>query len=293
MNLKRILFPESYNYIACFLTFRCNIHCEYCINLLTPEKRRAQRELSGREWVRAINRISHVRNVPITLQGGEPSLHPDFFWIINHVNPRQPIDILTNLSFNVEKFISSVEPSRLKRKAPYASIRVTYHPTDMDLDELILKVLRMKRAGFSIGVYGILHPRFKRKTLSAQIRCRNLGIDFRTKEFLGEYGGKTFGAFLYPDAVNNPKKKACLCRTTELILGPNGDVFRCHHDLYEGQSPLGNLLDKDFEIKDEYRKCVHYGSCNPCDIKVKTNRFQNFGHVSVKIKDVVRKASGR
>lgn len=291
MSLKKILFPPNYNYIACFLTFRCPIRCEYCINFLDPKKRELRKELSGREWIKAINRISFVRDVPITLQGGEPSMHPDFIWIINNISPRLRIDILTNLSFDVEHFIGSVVPSRLKRKAPYASIRVTYHPMDMDLYALISKVLRMKKAGFSIGVYGILHPQFKRKILDAQRVCQGVGIDFRTKEFLGEYEGKTFGSYRYPDAVNNLQKRVCFCRTTELVVGPNGDVFRCHHDLYRGQLPLGNLAKKDFEIKDEYRKCEHYGSCNPCDVKVKTNRSQSYGHVSVKIKDVVREAS--
>ena len=31
------------------------------------------------------------------------------------------------------------------------------------------------------------------------------------------------------------------------------------------------------------RPCDVYGHCNPCDIKVKTNRFQEFGHTSVQI----------
>jgi len=34
---------------------------------------------------------------------------------------------------------------------------------------------------------------------------------------------------------------------------------------------------------DEYRDCKFYGDCNPCDIKVKTNRFQQSGHTSVDI----------
>ena len=37
---------------------------------------------------------------------------------------------------------------------------------------------------------------------------------------------------------------------------------------------------------DEYRDCYVYGDCNPCDVKVKTNRFQQFGHTSVDIIDI-------
>jgi len=78
--------------------------------------------------------------------------------------------------------------------------------------------------------------------------------------------------------------KKVLCRTTELIIGPNGNIYRCHSDLYANRKPIGNLLDSDFEIEDKFRECDFYGHCNPCDIKIKTNRFQQFGHTSVKIK---------
>ena len=69
-------------------------------------------------------------------------------------------------------------------------------------------------------------------------------------------------------------------------MGPNGGVYRCHSDLYENRIPIGNILDRDFRIQDIYRPCYVYGHCNPCDIKVKTNRFQEFGHTSVDIKNI-------
>ncbi|MBI5232727.1 MAG: radical SAM protein, partial [Deltaproteobacteria bacterium] len=41
-----------------------------------------------------------------------------------------------------------------------------------------------------------------------------------------------------------------------------------------------------FDIEDIFRVCHVFGHCNPCDIKVKTNRFQQWGHTSVEIKEV-------
>ncbi len=79
------------------------------------------------------------------------------------------------------------------------------------------------------------------------------------------------------------KEEEVLCKTTELIVGPGGEVYRCHHDLYEGFPPIGNLLDEAFQIKDIFKPCSVYGFCNPCDIKVKTNRFQQYGHTSIEI----------
>ena len=286
MSLKEIELPQRYNYIACFLTLDCNLKCDYCINYYGGGNKFQKPIISGKKWVEMLNRIICSEDLPLTLQGGEPALHPDFIWIIKNLKEDLNIDILTNLSFDVNEFINDINPSRLRRNAPYPSIRVSYHPFYMDLGELIGKVSKMRRAGFSIGIFGILHPKFKQEVLEAQEKCQNLGIDFRTKEFLGEFDGQLYGTYLYPEAVGNGKKKRCLCRTTELIIGPDGNIFRCHRDLYKDFLPIGNLLDPDFEIEDIFRECEEFGDCNPCDIKIKTNRFQVFGHTSVEIKEI-------
>lgn len=285
--MKNVIIPKTYNYIAAFLTLACNYRCSYCINYFRA-KRFPRGEMSGKDWVKGINRIVSREDLPVTLQGGEPTLHRDFFYIINHIKPDLRIDILTNLRFNVDEFIGNIDPERLKRKAPYASIRVSFHPEVMELEETIRKTLRLLDAGFSIGVWGILHPQQKDLILKAQKRCRELGIDFRTKEFLGTYKGKLYGTYLYDDACIGIDHKRVLCKTTELIIGPNGDTYRCHSDLYRGRKPIGNLLDPNFKIDNEYRICDFYGHCNPCDIKIKTNRFQHFGHTSVTIKNMGR-----
>lgn len=281
--MKGIAIPKTYNYIAAFLTFRCNYRCSYCINYFEV-KRLPRGEISGKDWVKGLNRMVSRDDLPITLQGGEPSVHRDFTYIINHIKPELNIDILTNLQFDVNEFIKKVEPNRLKRKAPYASIRVSYHPEVMDLDETTKKTLKMLDAGFSIGIWGVLHPEQEGLILKAQDKCKSLGIDFRTKEFLGEYKGRLYGTYLYEDACDKKHTEKVLCKTTELIIAPNGNIFRCHSDLYANRQPIGNLLDPNFKIQDKFRECYFYGHCNPCDIKVKTNRFQQFGHTSVKIK---------
>ncbi|MCF7916181.1 MAG: 4Fe-4S cluster-binding domain-containing protein [Candidatus Omnitrophica bacterium] len=284
-KLPKIQIPLRYNYIAAFLTLGCNMNCPYCINMHSSKNRGFLNNLvSGKNWVKGLNRLKIHSDLPITLQGGEPSLHPNFIWIVNHLNPDLKIDILTNLSFNINRFIKEIDPSRFCREAPYPSIRVSYHLTEMNLDDLIEKVLKLKKAGFSIGIYGLLYPEFKKEVLAAQKKCRNLGVDFRTKEFLGKFKDKIYGTYRYPEAICGNQLKKCLCRTSEFIIGPDCGIYRCHHDLYENFSSIGNLLDFNFSIKDIFRECRQFGNCNPCDIKVKTNRFQIYGHTSVEIK---------
>jgi hypothetical protein len=279
-----IRIPDNYNYIAVFLTLDCPLRCSYCINRFGGEAGRPQRMLSGREWVLGLNRLVTRPDLPITLQGGEPSLHPDFYDILAHLRPDINIDLLTNLEFDVEEFITRVDPRRIKREAPYASIRVSYHPEMMDLAALIKKVLRLQDAGFSVGIWGVLHPDQEQDIHAAQERARKAGIDFRTKEFLGKYKGKLHGSYKYPGACDGHRKRPVECRTTELLIGPSGGVYRCHSDLYNGRGEIGHMTDPDFVINEIFRPCEAFGSCNPCDVKIKTNRFQVDGHTSVEIR---------
>jgi MoaA/NifB/PqqE/SkfB family radical SAM enzyme len=279
--------PASYNYIAVFLTMRCNLGCPYCINLNGFEKTRKDLiydELSAEQWIEAINKLDIKANdLPVTLQGGEPTLHKGFYEIVNGVREDIKLDLLTNMTFDVNEFIKKVNPKRFTREAKYAAIRVSYHPGQNDIDDLVKKTLKMRDAGFYVGIYGILHPETKTHIEEVMSRCISLGIDFRVKEFLGYYKGKWYGNFKYKDAIAQKSRQYCECKTTELIIGPNGDVFRCHSDLYNKRNPLGNITTNGFAIYDTYRPCYNYGYCNPCDVKIKTNRYQEYGHTSVDI----------
>jgi MoaA/NifB/PqqE/SkfB family radical SAM enzyme len=241
------------------------------------------RHLSAEEWVTGLNRLVLKHDLPISLQGGEPTLHHGFYDIVNGVNPEANIDLLTNLQFKVKEFQSRISPGRIRREAPYASIRVSYHPQVMNLERTMEKVLAMQEQGYSIGLFGVLHPDQEDVILAAQEKCRGAGIDFRTKEFLGFHEGRLHGHYLYPEAVMGEKHEPVMCRNSEMLIDPSGFVFRCHHDVYHGLNPIGHILDADLMMERKFRSCQFFGKCNPCDIKMKNNRFQQFGHCSVEI----------
>lgn len=282
-GLPRINIPESYNYIGVFLTLRCNLRCSYCINrfgsMASP-----RRMLSAAEWVQGLNRIQNRPGLPLTLQGGEPSLHPGFYEIIAGLRADLQIDLLTNLQFDIGEFMARVAPERLSREAPYASIRVSYHPETMVFDELQGKVLRLLEGGYSVGIWAVDHPAGRRELALAKEKCLAAGIDFRFKEFLGGYQGQLYGTYSYPRAISGRWGGEVQCRTTELLLDPGGDIHRCHSFLYAGRTPVGNLLEPGFRIDEGFCSCDYFGECNPCDVKTKNNRFQQFGHTSVEIR---------
>ncbi len=288
--MKPIPIPKHYNYVAMFLTLNCNLSCDYCINykdLKSPRNEITRASLIAKEWIDAINRIQINReDLPVTFQGGEPTIHPGFYEIVNGIRDNIKLDLLTNLMFEVDEFIKNIPPSKFTREAKYAAIRASYHPGQNDIEEIIKKILRLADAGFYVGLYSVMTPENAEHIRDIQGRCKKLGIDFRTKEYLGYDGKKWHGTYKYPLAVSEEINKFCECKTTELIVGPAGNIYRCHSDLYSKRQPIGHILDENFQIEDIYRPCYLFGHCNPCDIKVKTNRLQIFGHTSVEIKNI-------
>lgn len=281
--LDPVHLPQHYNYIGVFLSLSCNLTCSYCINH-TVGLDQKRKHLNGKEWVEAINRIYPKDDTSVSLQGGEPSVHKDFFFILENIRKDLNIDLLTNIQFDPHEFIRKISPDRFNHNLPYPSIRVSYHPETMDLGPTLEKVMILKSAGFPIGLYTIDHPASKAQTQKARKACEEVGVIFKTKELLGKYDGVEYGTYKYENASFAKELKTVQCRTSELLLSPEGDVYRCHHDLYNKKSAIGHILDPSYAIEDIYRECTYYGKCNPCDVKLKNNRHQNFGHCSVDIK---------
>lgn len=243
--------------------------------------------MSGQDWVAGINRLKLPPNLPVTLQGGEPSVHKDFLYIINNIRPDIPIDILTNLEQPLE-FWSSLDPARLRREALYASIRVSWHKGQHPIEKLLIKVARLQEKGFSIGIWTVDHPDYRDEVREVQRVAWSLGLDFRLKEFLGPWKGTDYGTYRYGGAVNSSELRSCECRTTELLIAPDGNIYRCHSDLYSGRLPIGHIHNPANPLVGQWVPCAVYGKCNSCDIKLKTDRFQQSGHSSVEIRSITK-----
>ena len=283
--MKPIIIPNDFNYIAAFLTFSCQLRCSYCINHHGDDLYKG-RWMDGKQWIEGLNRIKTRADLPITLQGGEPTVHKHFFEIVRGVREDIPLDLLTNLEIGAERFMQSIPATRIKRVAPYASIRVSYHHGQSHYFDLIEKVRRMQGRGYSIGIWEVDHPEYTGEVHERAKRARAEGIDYRIKEFLGPWKGRNYGTMRYDGAVNAPQLRHCDCRTSELLIDPTGYIFRCTSDLYANRCSIGHLLDEQPPKLGQWRECAVYGRCNSCDIKIKTNRFQEYGHSSVEIKNV-------
>lgn len=276
-----MIIPDRYNYAEIYLTFRCNLSCPYCINNVSKIERK-RNELTGKEWIPFLNSLEYP--CPLTFGGGEPTLHPDFYEIIRGLRPGIRVDLLSNLTFDVDVFLDEVSHRHFNMQGnnAYKSIRVSYHPKSMSPEELIRKARKIQDYGYSIGIFGTNYPEnIEANVLMSELARQNM-LYFFIKDFLGIYDTRLFGYYLYPKAVDGIPKK-CRCRNKEVLISPDGKIYRCHRDLYADENEIGNITDTVLPFNDDFRDCDKYGMCNYCDIKLKTNRFLNMGNCSVEI----------
>lgn len=246
-------------------------------------------ELDPVSWSRGLNRLRLPEGVPLTLQGGEPFLYSGIWDLLAGI--RHKVDILTALPPNVtvERFKALKSLDWNKREAPYPTIRVSFHQGQNDYRTLIRRIKELqKECGLSIGLFHIEHPAYPELFQAIKAAAGAEGVEFRPKAFLGEYQGKLYGEYKYPDACQGKgvSRNKVWCRNTVFPIGPDGYIYKCHADLYAGRThlALGNILDTELRLDYQHRPCSFYGLCSPCDIKVKNNHLQQFGYTSVDIR---------
>lgn len=287
--LPVVTVPPETDYIGAYLTNRCFLSCSYCITNYNTFyiNRKSQPELHARKWIEGLNRLKLPEGVPITLQGGEPFLHAGIWEILENVHHK--IDILTALPpfVTIDKFLALKTLGWNKRKAPYPTIRVSYHHSQNDYRQLVDRIKDLQEF-LSIGLFHIEHPGYTELTQAIRDYAKGQGVEFRTKTFLGSWRGTLYGRYKYPDAcAGQAINKKVLCRNSVLPISPAGLIYRCHADLYAERDELaiGNLLDPLLTVRHAYRECFFYGLCSPCDVKIKTNHLQQDGYCSVDIRD--------
>ena len=121
---KVIEAPFDY-YFGVFLNLSCSLPCEYCVQKISlPGQPVAHYPMiQGQAWVEALNSLSgrtkkrflrYPKRKKISITGGEPSLHPDFVYILNNLDKDWKITVTSNFTspfFNKDiKFLKTIRP---------------------------------------------------------------------------------------------------------------------------------------------------------------------------------------
>lgn len=286
--MKKIKIPENYDYVGVYLTDKCHLDCQYCITRHhgTDFGQRKTNCLSAKEWIQGLNRLILPQDVPITLQGGEPFLYKGVWEILENVNHK--VDIMTALPdfLMPEDFLRLKTLNWNKRKAPYPTIRVSYHKGQNDYQELIERIAELQDI-LNIGLYYLNHPNYEKREIDKiKAYAEKYNVELREKEFLGKWQGKTYGNLLYSEAASGKKKGITVkCKNSVVPIATDGTIYRCHSDVYfnRRELALGHILDDIFVFPEEHLPCDNYGLCSECDVKIKTNHYQQYGYTSVDI----------
>lgn len=286
-ELPKLVVPDSLNYIACFLTLECNLNCSYCINdaeqrgdrrkVFSIEADKPRTELTPDEWVRALRRLPVKADLPVTFQGGEPTV----YWkglglgsILTGIDSKA--DLLTNLVVRPQGFSSRLrgQIGKFKRDLPYPAIRVSYHEKEMKriwgekaFEELVRHCVELGNLGLTVdpdfrksdvGIYMVDHPE---NHVTEEMKATAAGkVPLMVKDFLGVHEGELYGQYAYPYSTDliarnlHPKTLSCECHTTELLIDPLGFVWRCHLYLYkawEKRTPISlfaTLEERQFDF---------------------------------------------
>jgi len=287
-------YPLTYPPYRVFWTwdmlYSCNYTCAYCniirgrVNCNPEQTKHKIVELKVLKdiWDRIFELYD---SCAIRLTGGEPSIYPGFMQLVSFLTEKHVVNINTNLSFDIYKFMEKVPHQNV-------CLNVSFHPEFITIEDLMVKLRVLLKNGYGCSVCCVGYPPFLKdmerykEILAHDDIPYNLSISFNISPFMGNYEGRNFpndynenersvlrkianDPCVKDDTnkewlnfrMNEEKRKDKMCRMgqTYAVILPNGDVKRCCSPFTK---KIGNIFEKDFKIFD---------SAMPCDIDEKWN----------------------
>ncbi len=267
--------PEIHVWVA-YLTARCNFACDYCIQKpqIVPGQRRKPwgkyAELTGRQWVDALNAFP-VRPVhPLILTGGEPSLHKDFAFIASRLEGYE-LDMTSNLTFDIDAVAREMK-AHGKR---FVTSFHTYHPKFITPEKWLDQAERLRDSGLvekpTFSMVNLQRfPHFRddehdRNLAKLTELADRRGLIYQFNEFRGTHMGAPY---------ERAQKHSIECTSAWVNIDPEGNVFNCQYHLTERKNAFGNITAieacKPLPAMGEFFACTDFGFCDPC--------HENSGH---------------
>ena len=250
------------------LTYRCNLDCFYCYNDLGLEGE----PLSRQQWQRLFDDLAAMQVLQLTLTGGEPLAHPDFFALGAHA---RELGFLIRIKSNGHA-LDGVRARRLRDEVDPFMVEVSLHGARAESHDRQTRVrgsferllanlgsaagtgLRVKlnatltawnegeieemfaladRLGLKLGFGATVTPRDDGDRTPLTVAPSRAGVE-RLYRVLGERtpDSSREGA---ADACTPPpaSEKNCGAGSSGLAVDPYGNVYPC----VQWRRPLGNL----------------------------------------------------
>jgi MoaA/NifB/PqqE/SkfB family radical SAM enzyme len=286
--------PFDY-YFGVFLNLSCSLPCEYCVQKISLPGQPVARYsiISGQQWVETLNALSertkkrfmrHAKRKKISITGGEPSLHPDFVYILNNLDRDWKITVTSN--FTSPFFDKDIKFLKQIRRRSGLKFNASYHFLYTGIEKFIENFLKVKKAGLNVhSLFIVAHPAHMEKIEECKVRLSKIHPIVKLQRFFGRHEGRLYPVEdpgdvvceqedgirnyeAYSEGFGQAGKKDIHCRMKKVLFAPNGDIYNCHYKLYTGhKDKFGNILDKDLRIvmPQDFFLCNDFGFCNPCD----------------------------
>lgn len=274
---ERFPLPTTGDHVwVAYLTARCNFACDYCIQkpgMVPGQKRKPwgrYQELTGRQWVDALNAFPTRPEHPLILTGGEPSLHKDFAFIASRLEG-YPLDMTSNLTFDIDAFAREMRAHGKTFKTSFH----TYHPKFISPEKWLDQAERLRDSGIvEAPVFSMVQldrfPHFRDEEFDANVQqlvqlADRRGLLYQFNEFRGTHMGAPF---------DRSGRQEIECTSAWVNIAPDGDVFNCQFHLTERRNSFGNVTAIDdcrpLPAMGTFFSCSDFGHCDPC--------HENSGH---------------
>lgn len=259
--------------------YGCNYKCTYCNTPKPLDK--------GGSWDKDRDKIVYPKlkrwievwediykrygSCEVHITGGEPFVYPLFLDLISNISKIHTLEIITNLSSDVNKIIKCVTADRVR-------IGTTFHPEFTSLEEFLKKHIILRSHGFETWANYVAYPPQLAKMPQYKKEFDKLNIPFNIQPFMGDYEGRKYPAgytdselsylkecYDNEDIVNkktvewktgtenkNTSGKPCRMGQMYAKIYPIGDAYRC---CANNTKKLGNLIDGSFKLLDEALPC--------------------------------------
>jgi MoaA/NifB/PqqE/SkfB family radical SAM enzyme len=244
------------------LTYRCNWRCVFCYNPRHSDIRR----MSAAEWTHVLDDLRSIGAFNVTLTGGEPLTHPEFFAIVEAARERSfAVRLFTNGSLIDETvarrlaslYVTSVEMSL------HGATAATHEAATLNqgsFEALLAAVAHLKSAGISPRLKAPVTRLNEHEIDGMLALARDLDVTFRldaqiTPRDDGSLEPLSYRASadairrvmqiaadtgsLHKPGIEDARANCGLGRTT-LAIDPDGNVYPC---MQWRQSALGNVRE--------------------------------------------------
>lgn len=256
------------------ITHFCNYNCPYCSVYSRKKDFKYCTEFYEKVWSRLFEKYGtgHIR-----ISGGEPSTHPEIVKIMEMLSKKFTMELSTNLTFNIDNFISKVSPDTIL-------VSSSFHPYCEDFNKFFSKVVKLKEKGYDTSVTYVAFPGFNEKIPGYKEKFESNGIQFIVQIFSGHYKEKKYpqeysleekdflkkitgkmlnstNKVICEEKLNPKKPGGRTCRMGQMYakIFPDGKAYRC---CVTNAEYLGNVFEEDFRLLDRPKECFA-GEC-PC-----------------------------